>query len=154
MKRLSESISPVTGETVEITGRRRGAKRMERKKKLLIADDEKYLHDLLTKVLSGDEFDILHAYDGKETLRLAEEQLPDLIVLDVMMPAMDGRDICKKLKNDPETKRIKVIMLTAKDQQHDRILGLQLGADDYIAKPCSMNYLARRIRMACDRSGD
>ena len=127
---------------------------MERKKKLLIADDEKYLHDLLTKVLSGDEFDILHAYDGKETLRLAQEQLPDLILLDVMMPAMDGRDICKKLKNDPETKRIKIIMLTAKDQQHDRILGLQLGADDYIPKPCSMNYLVRRIRMACDRSGD
>ena len=127
---------------------------MERKKKLLIADDEKYLHDLLTKVLSGDDFDILHAYDGKETLRLAQEQLPDLILLDVMMPAMDGRDICKKLKNDPETKRIKIIMLTAKDQQHDRILGLQLGADDYIPKPCSMNYLVRRIRMACDRSGD
>ena len=126
---------------------------MERKTQILIADDEKYLHDLLVKVLSADEFDILHAYDGIETLRLAEEQLPDLIVLDVMMPAMDGRDICKKLKNNPETKDMKIIMLTAKDQQHDRILGLQLGADDYISKPCSMNYLARRIKIASDRNG-
>ena len=80
---------------------------MEKKKNLLIADDEKYLHDLLTKLLPVDEFDIIHAYDGKETLRLAKEQLPDLIVLDIMMPLMDGRDICKKLKNDPETKNIK-----------------------------------------------
>ena len=125
---------------------------MKRKKKLLIADDEKYPHDLLTKLLPVDEFDIIHAYDGKETLRLAKEQLPDLIVLDIMMPLMDGRDICKKLKNDPETKNIKIIMLTAKDQQHDRILGLELGADDYITKPCSINYLARRIEMACDKS--
>ncbi|MBW2331636.1 MAG: hypothetical protein JRF30_12170 [Deltaproteobacteria bacterium] len=101
---------------------------MKRKKKLLIADDEKYPHDLLTKLLPGDEFDIIHAYDGKETLRLAKEQLP------------------------PETKNIKIIMLTAKDQQHDRILGLELGVDDYITKPCSINYLARRIEMACDRS--
>jgi len=126
---------------------------MERKAKILLGDDEKYLHDLVAKALSADEFDILHAYDGKETLRLAEEQLPDLIVLDVMMPSMDGRDICKKLKNNPETKGMKIIMLTAKDQQHDRILGLQLGADDYIPKPCSMNYLVRRIEMACDRNG-
>ena len=126
---------------------------MERKAKILLGDDEKYLHDLVAKALSADEFDILHAYDGKETLRLAEEQLPDLIVLDVMMPAMDGRDICKKLKNNPETKDVKIIMLTAKDQQHDRILGLQLGADDYIPKPCSMSYLVRRIKMACGRNG-
>ena len=126
---------------------------MKRKKKLLIADDEKYPHDLLTKLLPVDEFDIIHAYDGKETLRLAKEQLPDLIILDIMMPLMDGRDICNKLKNDPETKNMKIIMLTAKDQQHDRILGLELGADDYITKPCSINYLARRIEMACDKSG-
>ena len=126
---------------------------MERKTKILIADDEKYLHDLLAKVLSADEFDMLHAYDGKEALRLAEEQLPALIVLDVMMPAMDGRDICKRLKSSPKTKDMKIIMLTAKDQQHDRILGLQLGADDYISKPCSMNYLARRIKIASDRNG-
>ena len=125
---------------------------MERKKKVLIADDEKYIHDLLTKFLSVDEFDLIHAYDGKETLKLAEQQLPALIVLDVMMPLVDGRDICKKLKNDPKTKNIKIIMLTAKDEQHDRIVGLELGADDYITKPCSISYLASTIKNACNRS--
>lgn len=119
---------------------------MERKKKLLIADDVKQIHNLLAMYLSADEFDIIHAYDGKETLKLAEEQLPDLIVLDVLMPLVDGRDICKKLKNDPETKNIKIVMLTGKSEQHDRIVGLELGADDYITKPCSMSYLARRIK--------
>ena len=125
---------------------------MERKKKLLIADDEKYVHDLLNKSLSVDEFDIIHAYDGKETLELAKEHLPDLIVLDIMMPHMDGRDICSRLKNDPETKNIEIIMLTAKDEQHDRVLGLELGADDYVTKPCSISYLARMIKRACNRN--
>jgi CheY-like chemotaxis protein len=69
--------------------------------------------------LSADEFDIIHAYEGKETLKLAEKQLPDLIVLDILMPLMDGRDICKKLKNDPETRNINIVMLTGKTEQHD-----------------------------------
>ena len=125
---------------------------MQRKKKVLIADDEEYVHELLTRSLSVDEFEIIHAYDGKETLKLAEEQLPDLIVLDIMMPLMDGRDICKKLKNDPETKNTEIIILTAKDEQHDRTLGLELGAHDYITKPCSISYLASRIKNACNRS--
>jgi DNA-binding response OmpR family regulator len=121
-------------------------KSMERKKKLLIADDIEQIHNLLAMHLSADEFDIVHAYDGKETLKLAEEQLPDLIVLDILMPLVDGRDICNKLKSDPETKNIKIVMLTGKSEQHDRIVGLELGADDYITKPCSMSYLARRIK--------
>ena len=125
---------------------------MERKKKLLIADDGEPIHDLLTESLSADEFDIIHAYDGKETLKLAEEHRPDLIVLDLIMPLMDGRDICKRLKNDPETRDIEIIILTGKDGQHDRVVGLELGADDYITKPCSVSYLARRIKRACNRS--
>ena len=119
---------------------------MEIKKKLLIADDVEHIHNLLAMHLSADEIDIIHAYDGKETLELAEEQLPDLIVLDILMPLVDGRDICKKLKNHPETKNIKILILTGKNEQHDRIVGLELGADDYITKPCSMSYLARRIK--------
>jgi DNA-binding response OmpR family regulator len=119
---------------------------MKRKKKLLIADDVQEIHDLLIIYLSADEFDIIHAFDGKETLELAKEQLPDLIVLDILMPLMDGRDICKKLKSHPETKNIKILMLTGKNEQHDRILGLELGADDYITKPCSISYLSRRIK--------
>ena len=125
---------------------------MERKKKILIADDEKHVHDLLRQSLSVDEFHIIHAYDGKETLKLAKERLPDFIVLDIMMPHMDGRDICRRLKSEPDTKNIEIIMLTAKDEQHDRVLGLELGADDYITKPCSISYLARKIKRACNRN--
>ena len=119
---------------------------MERKKKLLIADDNEHIHNLLINFLPVDEFDIIHAYDGEETLELAEKELPDLIVLDIMMPFLDGRDICKKLKSDPETENIKIIMLTGKVEQHDRIVGLKLGADDYIPKPCSISYLVRKIK--------
>jgi DNA-binding response OmpR family regulator len=129
--------------------RKRELKEMGRKKRVLIADDENCIHDLFTRSLPADEFGIIHAYNGKETLRLAKEQLPDVIVLDIMMPHIDGRDICNKLKNDPATKNAKIIMLTAKNQQHDRIVGLELGADDYITKPCSIFYLVRSIKKAC-----
>ena len=119
---------------------------MARKKKLLIADDSKYIHSLLANSLFTDEFDIMHAYDGQEALDAAEDELPDIIILDIMMPVIDGRDVCKQLKMDPATSDIKIIMLTGKDTQHDRVLGLELGADDYIEKPCSVSYLMRSIR--------
>ncbi len=119
---------------------------MEKKNKVLIADDNERIHSLITDSLSSDQFDIIHAYDGKETLRLVEEQLPDLIILDIMMPLIDGRDICKKLKSEPVTKNIKIIMLTGKVEQHDRLVGFELGADEYIPKPCSIDYLGRKIK--------
>jgi two-component system phosphate regulon response regulator PhoB len=127
---------------------------MKTRNKLLIADDKQAIHDVITKslaVLSDNRYDIIHAYDGKEALRLAHEELPDLILLDVLMPHLDGRDICKELKNSPETKDIKIVMLTGKGEQHDRVLGLQLGADDYITKPFSINYLARRIERLLEK---
>lgn len=118
---------------------------MKARKKVLIADDDKTVHDLLNQVLRDDVFNIFHAYDGLETLEVTEEELPDLVVLDVMMPLIDGRDICRQLKRDPETEGIKVMMLSGRAEQHDRILGLELGADDYITKPASVHYVARRI---------
>jgi DNA-binding response OmpR family regulator len=127
---------------------------MKTKEKLLIADDKQGIHDVISKslaVLCDDRYDIIHAYDGRETLRLAREELPDLILLDILMPHVDGRDICKELKNNPETKNIKIIMVTGKGEQHDRVLGLQLGADDYITKPFSINYLARRIERLLEK---
>jgi DNA-binding response OmpR family regulator len=121
---------------------------MKTKKKLLIADDKQGIHDVITRslaLLCDDRYEIIHTYDGEETLRLARKELPDLILLDILMPRVDGRDICKELKNNLETKDIKIILVTGKGEQHDRILGLELGADDYITKPFSINYLARRI---------
>lgn len=118
---------------------------MTEKKKLLVADDSEYIHSLLDESFSSDEFDVIHVYDGQEALEVAEDELPDIMVLDIMMPVMDGRDVCKQLKSNPETSDIKIIMLTGKDTQPDRMLGFELGADDYIEKPCSLSYLVRRI---------
>ncbi len=124
---------------------------MKEKKKLLIADDNESIHDILRRVFSSDEYDIVHAYDGEEALKLAEEQQPNLILLDVLMPRVDGRDVCRKLRNNPKTRDIKIIMMTAKGAQHDRILGLQLGADDYIPKPFSVHYLYRTAARLLDK---
>jgi len=119
---------------------------MEIKKKILVADDDPQIHGLLTRVLSSDEFEIIHAYDGQETVERINDEVPDLVVLDIMMPLKDGRDICQELKKNPETKDIRVLILSAKDQQSDRVLGFDLGADDYVTKPFSPNYVARKIR--------
>jgi len=118
---------------------------MKRREKLLIADDEQWVHGLLGQVLDNDGVDIMHAYDGKETLECAENEHPDVIVLDILMPCMDGRDVCKKLKSNPETEDMKVVILSGKDEQHDRILAFQLGADDYFTKPFSVHHVARKI---------
>jgi len=120
-------------------------------KKILIADDDIHVHEMLTVVLSPDEFEIIHSYDGQETVECVDNELPDLVVLDIMMPKKDGRDICQDLKKNPKTKDIKILMLSAKDQQFDRTLGLELGADDYEIKPFSPAYLARKIKKMCEK---
>jgi DNA-binding response OmpR family regulator len=119
---------------------------MGKKKKILIADDDTYVHEVLTAVLSSNEFDIIHAYDGQETLERVDNEQPDLVVLEIMMPIKDGRDICRDLKKNPKTKNIRVLMLSDRAEQHDRILGFESGADDYIAKPFSPSHVARRIK--------
>ena len=118
---------------------------MEKKKKILIADDETQVHELLTAILSSD-FELIHAYDGQETEEQINKEQPDLVVLDIVMPIKDGRDICRDLKKNPKTKDIKVLMLSGKDEQFDRVLGLELGADDYVTKPFSPRHLASNIK--------
>jgi two-component system phosphate regulon response regulator PhoB len=112
---------------------------------MLIADDNRYSHEVYTGFF-GDEFEYLHAYDGVDALVLATSELPGIVILDLMMPLLDGRTVCKKLKSYPKTKDIKVIMVTAKSSQSDRLVGFEVGADDYIEKPCSMDLLARSVR--------
>ena len=111
--------------------------------KILIADDDKTIHISFTKPLVNLGHEVLNAYDGVEALQLAQTEGPDLILLDVTMPLMDGRDVCKKLKGSDETKEITIIMLSAKDQQFDRQVGFEMGADDYIIKPCSVSFIER-----------
>lgn len=124
--------------------------RMTAKKKILIADDNESIHDILGRALSRSPFEIIHAYDGERALKIAEDERPDLVILDILMPLMDGRDVCKKLKEGSETKDTKIIMLTARAEQHDRRLGLELGADDYVPKPFSVNCFCRKVSRLCE----
>ncbi len=120
------------------------------KKKIFIVDDDIILHEAITAYLSSDEFEIIHAYDGgHDILERIENEQPDLIILDIMMPIGDGRDICRDVKKNPKTKNIKILMLSAKSEHHDRILGFELGADEYIIKPFDQSLLPNRIKKMC-----
>lgn len=115
-------------------------------KKILIADDDRTIHISFTKFLTEQGYEVLHAYDGKEAMALAQEHLPDLMLLDLTMPELDGRTVCQRLKSASQTEHIKIIMLTAKDAQHDITLGYELGADSYVTKPCSIQFLERSLK--------
>ena len=117
---------------------------MTGKKRMLVAEDDVLIHQMYTDIFE-DEFEIIHAYDGAETLLLAGEQKPDIIILDITMPILDGRAVCKMIKGNPGTENIKIVMVTGKDKQSDRLLGFELGADDYVEKPVSLEYLARVV---------
>ena len=121
------------------------------KKKIFIVDDDIILHEAITAYLSSDEFEIIHAYDGgHDILERIENEQPDLIILDIMMPIGDGRDICRDVKKNPKTKNIKILMLSAKNEHHDRILGFELGADEYIIKPFDQSLLPNKIKKMCE----
>lgn len=114
--------------------------------KILIADDEPYIRELLLTTLSETDYEFLTAKDGEEVLKIAREEKPDLILLDIMMPQMNGYDVCEKIKSSPETKSIKVIMLTALGENTDKKKGFMVGADDYFSKPFSPSALVDKIK--------
>lgn len=116
------------------------------KQKILAVDDEADILNLLRHNLTAAGFDFLEAVHGPEALEKAKAAAPDLIILDVMLPDMDGNEVLRRLKADPDTERIPVVMLTAKGEEIDRVLGLEFGADDYIVKPFSPRELVLRIR--------
>jgi two-component system alkaline phosphatase synthesis response regulator PhoP len=116
-------------------------------KTILIVDDEKDILDLLKYNLQKEGFHILTASNGAQALERAERK-PDLILLDVMMPEYDGWEVFRRLRKNPATERIPVIFLTAKDSETDEVVGLELGADDYITKPVSIPKLIARVKAA------
>ena len=120
-------------------------------KTILVADDEKDVLNLVCDKLKMAGFSTLQADDGPTALAKARSEIPALIVLDLMLPGMSGTDVCKALKSDPATKNIPVIMLTAKAEEVDRILGFELGADDYLTKPFSPRELVLRIQSVLRR---
>lgn len=119
---------------------------MEKKGKILIVDDAVDTVELLKKRLRFEGYDTAEAYDGEEGLKRVAEYNPDLIILDVMMPKLDGYDVCQRLKSDENTKYIPVLMLTAKSEVEDKVKGLDIGADHYLAKPFDYKELSARVR--------
>lgn len=113
-------------------------------KRILIADDNENIRDALTYLLEDEGYELLLAKDGADTLRKVRERKPDILFLDIMMPEINGYDVCRTIKNDPVLKSIYVIMLTAKGQVAEQERGKEVGADEYIVKPFSpMEILAR-----------
>ncbi len=119
-------------------------------KRILIVEDEKNIIDILSFNLSREGYDTMEAMDGKTGLQLALEQDPDLILLDLMLPEMNGFDVCRSLRERGRT--TPVIMLTAREEETDKVMGLELGADDYITKPFSMRELLARVKTNIRRS--
>lgn len=120
-------------------------------KKILIVDDEKDIVKMLDYNLKKEGYKTVSAHDGEEALRAANKEIPDLIILDLMLPGIDGLEVCKSLKKEPKTSAIPIIMLTAKSQELDKIIGLELGADDYVTKPFSPRELVARIKAVLRR---
>lgn len=116
---------------------------MEQKKRVLIVEDEKNIVDILRFNLMREGYETLEAYDGEDGLSKALTQDPDLILLDVMLPKMNGFDVCRRLRE--EGQNVPVIILTAREEETDKVFGLEIGADDYMTKPFSMRELVARV---------
>ena len=112
-------------------------------KTILIVDDEPPIREVLVYNLKKEGYNVIEAEDGITAVNIATEQRPDLILLDIMLPKLDGLSVCKRIKN---TYNVPILMLTAKDSEIDKILGLELGADDYITKPFSVRELVARVK--------
>lgn len=119
---------------------------------ILVVDDEQDLLDLIEYNLKKEEFKVLKAENGLEGIELARKSRPDLILLDIMMPKMDGLEVCRELRSDPHLKSVPIIFLTARDDEKTEVEGLNQGADDYITKPISTKRLMSRIKAVLRRS--
>jgi two-component system phosphate regulon response regulator PhoB len=122
------------------------------KPKILVIEDERSLIEVLTYNLEREGFEVLVAADGQEGLRQAQLKLPDLIVLDLMLPLKPGLDVCRELRIGPRTRDIPIIMVTAKAEESDQLVGFATGADDYVTKPYSMKVLIQRIKKELRRA--
>lgn len=120
--------------------------------KILIVDDEPDIVELISYNLEREGFATAKAYDGGEALSKVRIEKPDLLILDLMLPGVSGLDICKKIRANPETADLPIIMLTAKADEVDKIIGLEIGADDYMTKPFSVKELIARVRTVLRRS--
>ncbi|MCK4233113.1 response regulator [candidate division WOR-3 bacterium] len=121
------------------------------KSKILVVDDNAYLVDILSFSLEMENYEVLKAYDGEEALKIIFDTPPDLILADIMMPKMDGFELCKKTKDNSKTKDIPFLFLTAKGKLDDQLKGFSLGGDDYIVKPFNLNDLLKKIAKSIEQ---
>ncbi len=122
------------------------------REKILLVDDEVDALAALKVALEADGYNVVEALDGLEALSMARSENPDVILLDIMMPDMDGFEVCKQLKSDAQLNMIPVIMLTAKGEVDDKVEGLEMGADDYVTKPFNLKELKARIKSVIRRN--
>ena len=120
--------------------------------KVLIVEDEANIRQLVKYNLEKESFQVIEAEDGLQGLRLAKAEKPDLVLLDLMLPQMDGLEVCRSLKGNQATAALPIIMLTAKSEEIDKVIGLELGADDYMTKPFSPRELVARVKAVLRRS--
>jgi DNA-binding response OmpR family regulator len=116
------------------------------RKRILVVDDEIYIVHILEFTLTMEGYEVITAGDGEEALRKMEQERPDLVVLDIMMPKLDGYEVCRRLREDEEFRMVPVILLSAKGRPIDRETGMEVGADDYMVKPFSPRRLLEKIR--------
>ncbi len=121
------------------------------KSKILIVEDDPDILELLHFNLEKEGYQTFRTENGEQAVLLAQKHTPDLILLDLLLPGMDGLEVCRRLKRDPALQHIPIIMVTAKGEEMDRVVGLELGADDYIVKPFSIRELILRIHKLLDR---
>lgn len=123
-------------------------------KKILVVDDEPDIVELVSYNLKKEGFEIIAALDGEDALAKIKNHSFDFVILDLMLPGLQGMELCRIVRNDPKTKNIPIIMLTAKGEEIDRILGLEIGADDYMAKPFSPRELVARVKAVLRRAAE
>ena len=120
--------------------------------KILVVDDEEHILELIRFNLEKNGYKVICADNGIEAIKLVKDQLPQLMLLDLMLPGMDGLDVCKEIRRDSSMSNMPIIMITAKGEEIDKIIGLELGADDYITKPFSVRELVARIKAILRRT--
>lgn len=118
----------------------------QNRKKILIAEDESHIRRLIAVILGNEDYELMEAADGLEALEKVSDTMPDLVILDIMMPKMDGMKVCQQIKSNALTRKIPVIMLTAKREMSDKITGIKSGADDYLTKPFEPGELRTRVK--------
>lgn len=122
------------------------------KQSILVIEDERSLVEVLTYNLAKEGFEVASATDGQTGLARVQSTLPDLVILDLMLPVIDGLQVCRQLRSDPRTQHVRILMLTARSEEVDEIVGFNMGADDYVSKPFKMKPLIHRIKALLRRS--